>query len=212
MPKTRNAYALRDFDEKRILQRPFFRDLHFDADKTDEEILKSFEVTLIDSADDMETKQKNIKAIHTRLGEYQILIKRQSRRVGIFNRKKAEKLGIKVSELEVGEGIQIAEYFFADLSVVELLEKFKKGYYEIEEKIEARYRQEFATRLRSARRAAGLTQKQLGDMIQISPNGYSQYETGKRDPSIPTIFRLLKILPMEKLLGITKIKTTSNAE
>ena len=54
------------------------------------------------------------------------------------------------------------EYFNASLSVLELTNKFKKLYYDIEKKLQARYRTEFANRLKRIRKTLGLTQKQLG--------------------------------------------------
>jgi len=39
--KTKNAFAFRDFDSSRILQRPFFKDFYFAPDKSDEELLES---------------------------------------------------------------------------------------------------------------------------------------------------------------------------
>ena len=41
MSKTKNAFAFRDFDSARILQRPFFKNFYFKPDKSDEEILQS---------------------------------------------------------------------------------------------------------------------------------------------------------------------------
>ena len=53
MPKTRNAYAFRDFDATRILQRPYFKNFreeyHF-GDENDAEILESLNAADDDSA------------------------------------------------------------------------------------------------------------------------------------------------------------------
>ena len=55
MPKTKNAFAFRDFDSARILQRPFFKSFYFDTDKLDTEILQSLSTTE-DSVDSSEKK------------------------------------------------------------------------------------------------------------------------------------------------------------
>lgn len=196
--KRRHAYALRDFDETKILQRRFFKDFHFDTDKTDEEILQSLQETEKKSLDDMEQSQKTIKATYERLDKFHELLNRHQTRLSKFSRMTTKVANSDI--LLVRQGT--IEYFTANLSTMELMEKFKNAYYTLEKKIQKRYREEFAARLKRARLAAGFTQKQLGDMIQISPHGYGQYENGKRDPSIPTICRLLKILSAERLLEI----------
>lgn len=56
------------------------------------------------------------------------------------------------------------------------------------------YRKIFADRLKFARQATKLSQKAFAPKIGMSQNGYALYETGQRDPSIPTLIRLSKIL------------------
>lgn len=200
MPKRQNAFAFRSFDAEKILQRPPFKEFNFYSTKTDAEILQSLKVTDSDSIDDMEEKLHVIKMTYERLGKYRRLINRHYQtRCDKYNKRKAAALGVKITELK--RPARTLEYFTEELSCLELIEKFGKLYYEVEKQIQARYRKEFAERLKRARKAAGLTQKQLGDMIQTSPNGYSQYETCKREPSISTLFRLLKIFSAEQLLG-----------
>ena len=203
MPKTRNAYALKGFDSERILQRRYFRDFHFDADKTDAQILQSLTVAETNSINDMEAKLKTIKAACERLERYRQLIRRHYQtRCDRYNKRKAEALGIKVTELK--RSAPTLDYLSAELSCIELEGKFDELYFETEKQIQRRYRQEFSARLKKARKAAGLTQRQLGELIQISPNGYSQYESGRREPSLPTLSRLLKVFSAEQLFGRIK--------
>lgn len=42
-------------------------------------------------------------------------------------------------------------------------------------------------RLKSLRRGANLTQKQLADKLNISPSTIAMYEGGKRDPDTDTL-------------------------
>jgi DNA-binding XRE family transcriptional regulator len=196
MPKTKDAFAFCDFDSSRILQRPFFRNFYFETDKSDEEILQSLSKTTEDPVDSLEKKLYVIKATLERLIEFRHLINRHNEtRLAYFYRKPNEKDKHRITEME---------YFSASLSVLELMNKFEKLYYDIEKKIQARYRQEFAARLKHARLALGLTQKQLGDLIQVSPQAFYYYENGKRDVSIPTIIRLAKVLNMNgnQILGL----------
>lgn len=191
--KRQNAFALRGYKGEKILQRPFFKSLKLPA-AMDAEILSALKIADSDSVDDMEAKLHTIKATHNRIEEYRRLIERHTRRCDKYNKKVGEKKRTAV----------ITDYFTATLDCIELAEKFAKLYFETERKIQERYRREFSARLRQARIAAGLTQRQLGELIQISPNGYSQYESGRREPSLPTLSRLLKVFSAEQLFGRIK--------
>ena len=52
--KTKNAFAFRDFDSTRILQRPFFKNFYFEPNKSDAEILDSLSESTEDSIDSLE--------------------------------------------------------------------------------------------------------------------------------------------------------------
>ena len=76
---------------------------------------------------------------------------------------------------------------------------------ELEETREFKLRQRFAQRLRQARKKAEMTQQDLANRIQMSQGGYTQYELARRDPSIPTLIKLTRILncSADYLLGLT---------
>ena len=203
MPKTKNAFAFRDFDSARILQRPFFKDFYFAPDKSDEELLESLSHVQEDSVDAWERKLYVIKATHERLTEFRHLIDRHNEtRLNRYNEKKSKSEGIKLAELR--RPAPVMEYFSASLNVLELMNKFEKLYHKIEKNVQGRYRKEFAARLKQARQALGLTQKQLGELVQISPQVFSLYELGKRDIPVHTIIRLAKALDMNgnQILGL----------
>ncbi|MBQ7674599.1 MAG: hypothetical protein IJT36_08880, partial [Alphaproteobacteria bacterium] len=89
--KTKNAFAFRNFDSARILQRPFFKNFYFEPEKSDAEILDSLNVTKNDSVDSLEKKLYMIKATHERLTEFRHLIdKHNEKRLNKYNRKKSE--------------------------------------------------------------------------------------------------------------------------
>ena len=93
MPKTRNAFAMRDFDSEKILQRPYFKKFHFDNTKTDAQILESLKAAETDSIDDMEAKLHIIKATHERLEKFRQLINRHYQKRGDrYNKLKAATL------------------------------------------------------------------------------------------------------------------------
>ena len=201
--KTKNAFAFRDFDSSRILQRPFFKNFYFDSDKSDTEILKSLKDTKEDSVDSWEKNLYAIKAILDRLAEFRHLINRHNeKRLDKYNKKKSKSENIKITELK--RPAPVMEYFSASLSVLELMNKFKNLYREIEKRIQVRYRKDFASRLKRIRKDLNLTQKQFGDLIRVSPQVFSFYERGEHDIPVHTIIRLAKALNMSgnQILGL----------
>ena len=76
--KTKNAFAFRDFDSIRILQRLFFKDFHFDKDKSDAQILESLSIVTEDLVDAWERNLYIIKATHERLCKFRRLINRHN--------------------------------------------------------------------------------------------------------------------------------------
>ena len=201
--KTKNAFAFRDFDSARILQRPFFKNFYFEPDKSDAEILKSLNDSTEDSVDSLEKNLYAIKAILDRLKEFRHLINRHNeKRLDTYNKKKSKSEKVKITELQ--RPAPIMEYFSTSLSVLELINKFKNLYRETEKKIQVHYRKNFAARLKQIRQDLGLSQRQLGDLIGISPQGFYFYEHGKRDVPVHTIIRLAKALNMNgnQILGI----------
>ena len=194
--KRQNAFALRGYKGEKILQRPFFKSLKLPA-AMDAEILSALKIADSDSVDDMEAKLHTIKATHNRIEEYRGLIERHTRRCDKYNKT----LGVKGEKKRTAV---ITDYFTATLDCVELAEKFAKLYFETERKIQERYRREFSARLRQARIAAGLTQRQLGELVQVSPLGISRYERDERDIPIYTVIRLAKVLNLsgDQILGL----------
>ena len=131
--KTKNAFAFRDFDSSRILQRNFFKNFYFDSDKSDAEILDSLNNATDDSVDSWEKNLYAIKAIHDRLAEFRHLINRHNeKRLDTYNKKKSKSENVKITELQ--RPARVMEYFSASLSVLELINKFKNLYRDIEKK------------------------------------------------------------------------------
>ena len=129
--KTKNAFAFRDFDPARILQRPFFKNFHFDTDKSDAQILKSLSMATEDSVDSLERKLYVIKATYERLTKFRHLINRHNEtRLDKYNKRKSKSQNVKITELQ--RPAPVMEYFSASLSVLELTNKFEKLYFDIE--------------------------------------------------------------------------------
>ena len=198
--KTKNAFAFRDFDSARILQRPFFKNFYFESDKSDTEILDSLSESKKDSVDTLERKLYVIKAVIERLRAFRHLIDRHNKtRLSKYNKKKSKSKKDKIQRF-----VPVMEYSNASNNILELINKFEKLYCDIEKKLQEHYRKDFANRLKQARQTLGLTQKQLGALIQVSPQAFYLYENGKRDVSVPTIIRLAKVLNMNgnQILGL----------
>lgn len=56
---------------------------------------------------------------------------------------------------------------------------------------------EFSNNLRNARKDAGLTQKQLADMLFVSPNSICMYERGQRAPNLEMILVIAKVIGVD---------------
>ena len=62
----------------------------------------------------------------------------------------------------------------------------------------------FNERLKMIRLESNMTQKQVYEKLEISPNGYASYEQGRTEPNIDTIKKLCEIFEVsaDYLLGI----------
>ena len=186
MPKTKSAYWLANFDEKRILQRRYFK--KFDLPQlSDAEILATLKVNDEESVQVMEQKLSEVKALHDQAQN--------------FN----NKMLIRYSErLKKVHGKTYGEYLLACMSVAALIQSLRKLYYDNESRIQQEYKKVFTERLKKYRKAAGLTQKELGELVQVSPRGMSYYARGEREMPVHLLIRISKILnvSVDDLLGV----------
>ncbi len=63
----------------------------------------------------------------------------------------------------------------------------------------------FSKRLKKVRKEAGLTQKELAEILKLSKGTVAMWEVGKRNPTLKSLEGLSKILsvPADYLLGLT---------
>ena len=188
--KKHGAYAFRSFDPQRILQRAYFRELNL-ATTDDNEILKSLQATSADDVNIMEQKLQMLKLIHNRLKKFLQLINRHIGRLARYSAK-------------TGENV-IFDYVASIFFLRDLGKRFAHDFVTLEKKIQTRYKKDFSERLKQERKARGLTQKELGDLINVSPQAFSLYERGERDFPVHVIIRLAKILNIsgDKILGLS---------
>ena len=69
---------------------------------------------------------------------------------------------------------------------------------------------DFANRLRESRIKRHMTQKELGNILNVSQNAIFNWETGKTEPSIDTIIKMSGILgvSVDFLIGFEKEKSS----
>lgn len=230
MPKTQNAFALRGFDEKRILQRACFKDFNLPVGSDDYVLLgclNVFEkpaagitpsgflkVVTLNSKGYFEGEFENLRTI-TRLDDradfYESLLERHMLRLNTMQRSFVEKF-LATDEKIYMEKMRrtdelIRSYRKALNSMTALRQEMTLKLQMLEDIAEGSFRKQiFGSRLRQARKIAGLTQGELAERVGLkSYNPITQYERGINDPSLPTLFRLATALNVKTdwLLGLS---------
>ena len=200
--KTHNAFALAGFDEKKILQRPFFKSLNLPTDD-DAEILKSFDVSMCKTAAEMEQKLDDLRKLDSAVKAFRHLIKNHRRRLrsmfAELDRRSDETKQTKLDKL----GGLLRKYNWFDESIELFNLKSGSLFVEGEKSLDKQYRKEFGQRLKAARQELGLSQGALAGKIGITPSSISQYESGSIEPTLKNlirIFQIVKINPSKLLL------------
>lgn len=208
MPKTRNAFAFRGFDGKRILQRPYFRQFGF-ADESDEKILSSLTATDSDDVTTLERKNQWLNDIHKRLVSLHALIMRHANGRLTYYRRAVQKKFAPDSlscQSKIGrEQSLMTDYVLGfSMAVMDLMPPVETLWRDSEQRLQDAYRRRFGERLKAAREAAGLSRKELGDAINISPAGYAYYERGQRDVTPTSLIRIARTLKVSSdwLIGL----------
>lgn len=222
LPKTRNAFAFRDFDGKRILSRPYFRQwrekFHVDDNQTDAEILAALTATDSDDFTELEKKNKILQEICNGLSElYDMIQKRhadyQKGRLENYRRRVMKKIvdfpASVATPFQARIGREQNLLGFYTVTVLPGLNDFI-AYMAVllghsEKLLQAAYRRRFGERLKAAREKAGLSREELSKKINVTANGFGLYETGKRDISTMTLIRLAQTLKVSSdwLIGLS---------
>lgn len=204
MPKTKDAFALRDFDAMKILQRRYFRKLKMPWG-TDEEILQTLSVTDV-TDETVEEKEKNLstlRAIKNSLIAYIKLIDKHLLRY--------EKIGRDIliknnADINTKSLFLPREFEYSEIqrNVTKLLNRALILFNENKFNIKQYYQKKFLSRLKQYRQAAGLTQKELAELIDVSAMAMSYYARGERDIPTYQLIRIAKVLNVttDKLLGL----------
>lgn len=227
MPKTQSAFAFRDFDGERILQRRYFKDFSFDSTKTDAEILASMGANDFDSFETTQKKLDALGVVLVKATEYQKHMKRHGKRLTKYayavakkiaidekadisalraRHKRAEELSMKYCGC-ISDTDGTTTFFQGGITVEvvgSLCQRIAESYKELDEKIKTHYRNIFAERLKEARRKAELTQAELSKSLGLTKNAVSNYEQAIREPTLATLVRFSQKLkkPVGWFLGV----------
>lgn len=201
--KTHEAFALAGFDEKKILQRPFFKNLNLPA-TDDAEILQTFDVSSLTSAVEMEKKLDDLRKLDLAVKKFRQLIKNHRRRLrSMFAELDRRSDETKQTKLDRLAALLMKYNWYCESAELFNL-KFGSLFVEGGKSRDKQYRKEFGQRLKVARQAAGLTQMDIALELGISPNGYGAWEQCRTEPPIAMIIHICKKLKIsaDKLLGL----------
>lgn len=227
--KTKDAFALRNFDETKILQRLWFKDFNLPIG-SDEDVLLSFlnvfekpvagitpsgylKVITPNQEGYLVGAIENLETI-TRLGDrtvfYEALLERHMIQLNAIQKSFVEKFMATEERIYKEKFIRTTDllkrYRMVLNSTTALRQKITFKVQMLKELFEKDFRQRFfGSRLKQARKTAGLTQAELAERVGLkSYNPVTQYERGISDPSLPTLFRLATALNVKTdwLLGL----------
>lgn len=209
--KTRDAFAFREFDNRKILQRPFFKKwrerYHVGNDLSDAEILRTMHVTDSDELTCLEDKNQQLKelydlltnenpksffsliqrhanAVDGRLEKYRRRIQAQSDADGLSSQSKIERAAKFTSVYILNAAREVG---FLGMIV-------SRNWRESEQKLQVAVRKHFGERLKSAREKAGMSRKDLGDACNLTTQQIHYYENGLREPSLTSIKKFVRTL------------------
>lgn len=190
MPKKLSAFALRGFDEKKILDRI----CKINSGIEDVTVLSN---PINFSVSNFDRLKLCVDVYAGRLIRHQARLMRYF--VSLLNRENySEKQSDKIARvsflIDEYDKIYSSVSRFKELIVV-YLNTAKEKY----------SRDKFSIRLKQARKEAGLTQIQLASKLGMKQSGYSSYENAGSEPSLETLTKISKILKRSTdwLLGLT---------
>ena len=211
MSKTRNAFALRDFDTERILQRKFFlhrlgvvheyttiNDVTYkDTDADTLDLNDARNVAHLGSAEMVE-RLSDLQKLETAVAAYKKLLEVHTTRLESLCTKYAKKFAETAEQLwqekyRRAQNLQ-QSYTDATAKIFILQERITELERAGEKSIDQQRRKEFAARLQDARQKAGLRQSDLANKIKISTATIASYEQALSAPQIPMLIRICHAL------------------
>lgn len=205
MPKTKDAFALRDFDAERFIQHKLLTCglspdslITLDADKN--------------NFADMQLARKLYSRFDDELNRFGVRLFRHGARRNRLARKITDSL--KRNDTDDYSVVQQRRKRLKDLSdrydtiatqIFLAKRQADNMLCQLEYNQQVYRIQIFAERLRAARKAAGLTQEMLAKNLGIKRNTYAAYETARNVPNVSLLASLSTELqrPTDWLLGLT---------
>ena len=216
--KKKAAFALRDFDGERILQRRYFRELNL-PNMTDEEILSGTVAHSDNSLEELQKKIATLETLQKKISDYQSHISRHVKRLEKYLRI-IEQKGIADTNADIAalrekytkaltlifayadavwsnenpyNEDKVTVLFGTKISVTKYLDGIFSGVSDnLRELYKAEryyYRKIFAERLKAARKAAGLTQTALSEKTGIARRNISDYEKMLYEPNLGNLVK-----------------------
>ena len=204
MPKTLNAFAFRDFDGKRILSRPYFRqwrEKYHVGDKSDAEITSTLTAINSDSIDAVKKKSAALDELVTRVDKFHdFIIKRHYTRLENYRLACLQKSVDKPSRYlagHIGRQQDLLKIYtvdvatpIRDLHTLLLILQAQK-----EKILSAAFVKLVGERIRRRRESLKITRQEMANCLHVSTvNAISLYENGKRELSILSLSRVAKLL------------------
>ena len=210
--KTENAFALKNFDAERILQRNFFFKrlglVHEDTD--DANILDMYDarnVAHLGSAEMVEqlTKLQKFKAA---VADYKKLLELHTNRLEVLSTSYAKKFAETAVQMWQDKyrraNNHLQEYKKNIVSLCKLQKKVEELERAGEKAIDDQRRKEFSIRLKEKRQNLGMKQSDVASKVKVAPATIANYEQGRADPQIPMLIKIAQVLDVSAdwLLGL----------
>lgn len=211
MPKTRNAFALKNFDAERILQRNFFLNrLGSVHDDTDANILGLYDarnVAHLGSAEMVE-RLSYLQKLKAAVATYTKLLELNTNRLEVLSTSYAKKFAETAAQVwqdkyRVANNC-LQEYRNNIVSLCNLQKKIEELERVGEKAIDDQRRKEFSIRLKRARQKAKLKQSDVALKLKVTPATIASYEQAISAPQIPMLIRIAQALnaSTDELLGL----------
>ena len=218
--KTKNAFALKNFDATRILQRNFFLSklgfVHeetatngFAYKETDADTLDLNDVRNVAhlGSAEMVERLNDLQKLKVAVSAYTKLVVAHIVCLDELSTNYAKKFVETAAQMwqeKYRRAQNLRQAYDDTLSkLIDLERKIEKIEKAGEKAIDQQRRKEFAERLQDARKKTGMRQSDLAKIVGVAPATIANYEQGRADPQIPLLIRLAQTLNIsaDELLG-----------
>lgn len=210
MPKTKDAFALRDFDAEKILQQKFFlKQLGFMYEDSDANIIDLYNVGSFAHLGTpiMEERRADLRRLKIAVENYQSRLATHVDKISKLESHYTERFmntGTATFKEKYDRATTLKKcYKLAAALIGKIINQISELEKENEKAIQRNYRKDFANSLKEIRLARKMTQRELAARLEIAVPTLSQYENEVIEPTIKNLVRLANILKTttDALLG-----------